>query len=100
MTAKKATNSATKDSEFWKNPWAKLTGAVISITTILGVGYGAGTYKERLDWKIEKMELKQDCAEKVQSAVNSCREIELSEYKKSVQDIQTLIKEFQGKNEK
>jgi hypothetical protein len=83
--------------ELFKNPFAKVVAAFTAVASIFGIGYGVGIYKQSFDSKIEKMEMKQDCNEKVQTAIENCRETKLTEYSKSVDDIRAIVNELKKK---
>jgi hypothetical protein len=80
-----------------KNPIAKIFAVITGFAAIFGIGYSVGIYKESFDAKMEKIEFKQDCNERVQKATEDCREAKLLEYGKSVDDLKTVVSELKRK---
>lgn len=44
-----------KKKNFFEKPWTQITGVTIIIITILGGGYAAGCYQEKIQWRIPKI---------------------------------------------
>ena len=83
-----------------KFSFGKVTGVITTIAAIFGIGYGVGQFKQGLDFKLEKLEMKQECAEKLQTALNNCREAKIAEYEGTVNDLRTFVKEYKEQNAK
>jgi hypothetical protein len=83
-----------------KYSFVKVAGVLSSVAAIFALGYGIGQFKQGMDFKLEKMEIKQECAEKLQTAINGCRDAKLSEYEGTVSDFKSFMKEFKEKDEK
>lgn len=94
---KRPSSEIAKESEWFKNPLSKLIGAITAISGIFAMGFSIGQYSKRLDFQMEKIELRQDCDEKVQAEINKFREAKLAEYGKAVDDIKGVLSEIQKK---
>ena len=90
-------NSNTK-SEWFQKPWTKLTASIIGISTIFGLGYTVGTFKENLDWKLEKIILNQEFNEKLQKQIDDCKKTKIEEYQLSAEEIERVANELKKRN--
>lgn len=87
--------------EFKRNPWGKTISVLGGVSLIFGVGFGIGQFSNKQDFKIEKMELKQECSERVQAAINECRQNQLQGYNQKIDDIRNVVNDLQKQqNEK
>lgn len=99
MAAKKSNSRS--NSEWYTKPWTKITASIIVIASIFGFGFAAGSFKESIDWKVEKMQLVQEYNEKIQKQIDDCRNAKIEEYKKSAEELKRLIEELKMRmNEK
>lgn len=99
MSFKKNNNKP--KGEWYKKPWTKLIASILGISSIFGIGLAVGSYKENLDWKIEKIQLVQEYNEKLQKQMDDCMEGKLKEYQRSAQELERLANELKKRiNEK
>jgi hypothetical protein len=66
-------------SEWFQNPWKTTISALLTAVTFFGIGYGLATHNCDQDFKIQKMELKQDYNEKIQNIMNDCKNVKEKE---------------------
>lgn len=100
MSSKKPSSNNKPGFSLFENPWAKLISALTGIVFVFGLGYGIGQFKKEIDFKVEKLELLQTYQEKLQKEINDCKEAKYLEQKKSIEDLKTIVKELQKRNEK
>ncbi|MBI5371845.1 MAG: hypothetical protein HZA79_07445 [Sphingobacteriales bacterium] len=98
MITKKPVRDKKPLGSFWENPWSKLIASIAGISTIFGVGFAIGIFKESFDSKMEKLEIKQECNEKLQVERNNCRETLMSQYRNSITDLENVVKELKNNN--
>ncbi|SFA41313.1 hypothetical protein SAMN04488511_102297 [Pedobacter suwonensis] len=60
-------------SEWLQNPWKVTISALLTAVTFFGIGYSIATHNCDQDFRIQKMELKQEYNEKVQNIMNDCK---------------------------
>lgn len=77
--------------EWFNNPWKTAFSAVFTIVSLFGIGYGVATHFCNQDFKIEKIELKQEYGEKVQNAINDCREGKMEKYEGEIKEIKATV---------
>ena len=78
--------------EWLNNPWKTVIGAFISIVAIFTVGYTCAVHFCNQDFKIEKIEIKQDYGEKIQNAINACRDGKIDKYQEDIDEIKETVK--------
>lgn len=83
--------------EWYNHIWIKVTGALITISAIFGIGYNMGNYQSEFDLKIQKMELQRECDEKLAKETNACRELKIETISNKVEDLQSLVKQLAAK---
>jgi len=87
--------------EWFKHPWTKLTASVIAVAAIFGIGFEVGSFKESLEWKVEKIQLVQEFNEKFQKQIEDCRNLKIEEYNQSSEELKRMIDELNKRlNEK
>jgi hypothetical protein len=85
--------------EFFKRKWIAITAVFITICSIFGLGYAFGQYSNRMDFKIEKIELQNECDRKLQAEINRCRDAELQKNGKALEELKIVLTEI-SKNKK
>lgn len=78
--------------DWLKKPWSKLIGALSGISLVFGLGYSVGQFKKGLECDIEQIKLQQEFNERFQKQVNEIKESRLDKFEKNVEEIQTVIK--------
>ncbi|MFN7791045.1 MAG: hypothetical protein ACK5NM_00700 [Cyclobacteriaceae bacterium] len=79
-----------KTKETWKATISVVTGVIV----VFGVGYEFANYKSQFDFKVEKLELRQDYSERLQRQIDECKEKELKHYQLAGQDIEAIVREL------
>jgi hypothetical protein len=65
-----------KKKNFFEKPWAQITGVIIIIITILGGGYAAGAYQEKIQCNLDKNILVIEYQSKLRDELNKQKECE------------------------
>jgi hypothetical protein len=82
-------------SSFLQHPWRNLVGTVLAIISLLGAGYGAGVYMERLEWKQEKLNLTWEFQQKLQKQIDDCHKQKSEEYHLSSSELTRVATEIE-----
>lgn len=89
---KRRTLLSTFDSPV-KRGFAIVTGFIV----VAGMGYSVATIQKNIEFKLEKIELNQECNEKIESKSNECRAAEQQLVNKKVDDLESVLKDLKKK---
>lgn len=87
----KKVNNQGSATEWYQNPWAKIVGAISAAITIFSIGYSIGQFKMGIEHQIEISRLNQECNEKLQNHINTCREEKENETREMVNDLRKVV---------
>ena len=65
-----------KKKNFFEKPWTQITGVIIIIITILGGGYAAGVYQEKIQCNLDKNILVIEYQSKLRDELNKQKDCE------------------------
>ncbi|RAJ24984.1 hypothetical protein [Pedobacter cryoconitis] len=85
------TSSANPFNDWFANPWKTTFTAFASIVSLIAIGYGIASHFDSEGFKIEKIELKQEYGEKLQNAINECREGKMKKYDDDINQIRATV---------
>jgi hypothetical protein len=86
-------------SELLKNPWTKITGAIIGASALVGIGYKLGMFQQDIDCKLEQIKMQQEFNEKISSISNSCLNEKLDKYESTVKTIEEAIEQLKNRKD-
>ncbi|MGZ5244338.1 MAG: hypothetical protein ACXWDO_02160 [Bacteroidia bacterium] len=102
--AKAAPKKGNSIPEWLTSPFSMVFSAAISVFAIGSIGYGIGSYissqncdDAKKDFAIEKMQMKLEFDEKLQKEIKDCQEYKLTNYQKSVENLQNVVNELSKK---
>jgi len=84
-------NAPNPTIEWFNNPWKTTFTALGSIVFLIGVGYAIASHTDNADFKIQKIELKQEYSEKLQNAINDCRDGKIAKYQDEIKEIKETV---------
>jgi hypothetical protein len=87
-----------EEYEWLKSPWTKLTGVIAAIGLCIGTGHTLGKYQSEINYRIEKMEIKQEYNISLQKQINDCKEDRMKRDYESIAEIKKVVKELQKGN--
>jgi hypothetical protein len=79
-------------SDWFDNPWKAVFSAFFTLATLFGIAYACASHFCSQDFKIEKMELKQEYNEKIQNAKDDCKDGKMEAYQKDINEIKETVK--------
>lgn len=85
------------NSDWFQKPFSKLVASIVGISTIFGIGFAVGSYKESLDWKLEKIVLTQQFNEKLKNEIDDCNKNHGNEFTLSMEQIEKMSLELEKK---
>ena len=75
----------------------EIVGAVLIMATLLGIGYGLGTYKSEFDLRMQKLELGRECDARVAHEINQAREANMRSVSTKVENLELLVRHLSEK---
>lgn len=90
------------NTNLFEKTWVKVTGAITTAAGVFVLGYNVGCFKSDLNFKIEKLELKQEYDEKVQAEIDKYKNHIHEDDEKTVAELKTVVDKIAkgGHNEK
>lgn len=93
--------SSQTTNELLSKPWTKITATIFGVATLIGIGYGAGIFKQDLNCSLEKLQMQQDFNDKISSISNSCLNEKLEKYERTVNTVMETVEQLKNsKDEK
>jgi hypothetical protein len=65
--------------------------SIIGLAAVFGFGYGFADYRLQVECTFDKMKLQQEYSEKVQGAVENCRNLKIQEYQQSLDELKLIV---------
>jgi hypothetical protein len=94
MATPKKTNNTSK-IPWYENATKRTVAAVSAFLTIAGLGYTSAVIVKNQQFKVERVELRQDYMEKAQAIRDQCREEKQATENKKIENLELVVKDLE-----
>ncbi len=85
--------------KFFNKLWVKVVSVLISICTLIGIGYKIGIFRGEVDCKIDKMKVVQEYQAKLQHQKEQYTNSTILQLRKEVSDVKRTIEFLEKKSD-
>jgi hypothetical protein len=97
VTTRKKNISTNSFIDFFNSPVKKVFAILTGFLFVAGLGYTVAIIQKNIEFKLDKIELAQECNERIQEKANACKAAEQENVNKKVEDIESVVKDLKKK---